>query len=182
MRLFLLPLLMLSSFIADGWSQTIATLRSGDIFEMRLGGVPAEFAQDFNSQYTVSQEGSINVPLIGEMRAVGLTPTQLEKSLQTKLVAEKLFTHPAVSINLVQNNRYISVGGGVKQPGRQLWSTDLTLNSAINNAGGLDDFASPKGIRLIRENQVTLFNIKDIEKNPASDPKLLPGDQVIVRK
>ncbi|MEA3213017.1 MAG: polysaccharide biosynthesis/export protein VpsN [Chthoniobacter sp.] len=181
MRFFLLPLLLLSSFIADGWSQTIATLRSGEILEMRLGGVPAEFTQDFTLQYTVSQEGLINVPLIGEMRAVGLTPTQLEKSIQSKLVAAKLFTHATVSINLVQNNRFVSVGGAVRSPGRFPWSNDLTLNSAIQMAGGPTEFASRR-TRLIRDRKVTWYNLNDLDKDPAVDPSLLPGDQIVVKQ
>ena len=52
---------------------TIITLRPGDTFEMRLGGVPPELAVDFNITYMVSQEGFVNMPLIGKMRAGGLT-------------------------------------------------------------------------------------------------------------
>ena len=37
-------------------------------FEMRLGGMPAELAQDFNIMYTVSQEGTVNIPLIGKIQ------------------------------------------------------------------------------------------------------------------
>ncbi|HEX8294716.1 MAG TPA: polysaccharide biosynthesis/export family protein [Chthoniobacteraceae bacterium] len=163
-------------------AQGLATIRPGDIFEMRLGGVPPEFAQDFNSQFTVSQEGSVNLPLLKEVRAVGLTPPQLERAIQSRLVAERYFSNPAVNINLVQNIRFISIGGGVRQPQRMQWTPDLTLMSAIQIAGGLTDFATYKGIRLIREKQTQLFDGRQLERDPAKDPRLLPGDQVIVRQ
>ena len=164
-------------------AQVIALLRPGDIFEMRLSGMPGEFAADFALQYTVSQDGIVNVPLIGEVKAAGSTPTQLERDIQTKLVAEKIFTHPTVLINVAQATRYVSISGGVRQPQRLAWSSDLTLASAIGNCGGLSDFGSPKGIRIIREGKVFgTFNLTELQKDPSKDPKLLPGDQVLVRE
>jgi len=164
-------------------AQTIATLRSGDTFEMRLSGMPQEFAQDFSAQYSVGQEGMVNVPLIGQIKAIGLTSSQLEQTIQSKLVADKIFTHPTVLINIAQAMRYVSISGGVRAPQRLQWSADLTLSSGIGNCQGLSDFGSPKGIRIIREGKVAgTYNLKDIQKDPAVDPKLLPGDQVVVRE
>jgi hypothetical protein len=142
-RFLLLALLLLNGFVAEGSAETIAPVRPGDILEMRLGGVPAEVSQDFNSRYTVSQEGSINVPLIGQMRSVGLTPPQLEKAVQTRLIAGKLFTNPAVSIILVQNNRFVSVGGGVGPPQRQLASAAPSAPIPAKAPGGRPRLALP---------------------------------------
>ncbi|MEP6673142.1 MAG: polysaccharide biosynthesis/export family protein [Chthoniobacter sp.] len=162
---------------------SIATLRTGDVFEMRLSGMPAEFAADFNLQFTIGQEGTVNVPLIGEVKAVGMTASQLERAIQGKLLADKIFTRPTVLINIAQATRYVSISGGIRAPQRLSWSSDLTLSSAIGNCGGLSDFGSGKGVRIIREGKVAgAFDLKEISKDPSRDPKLLPGDQVIVRE
>lgn len=164
-------------------SGTIAFMRPGDIFEMNLSGMPAEFAGDFKLQYTIGQEGTVNVPLIGEVKAVGLTATQFERSVEAKLISEKIFTHPTVLISIAQTTRYVSISGGVRQPQRLSWSSDLTLSSAIGNCAGLSDFGSPKGIRIIREGKIFgAFNLTELQKDPSKDPKLLPGDQVLVRE
>ena len=164
-------------------AQSVATLRTGDVFEMRLSGMPQEFAADFTLQYTVSQDGNVNVPLIGQIKAVGLTSSQLEQTIQGKLISEKIFTHPTVLISVAQANRYVSISGGIRAPQRLSWSTDLTLSSAIGNCQGLSDFGSPKGIRIIRDGKVAgTYNLKDLQKDPSIDPKLLPGDQVVVRE
>jgi polysaccharide export outer membrane protein len=164
-------------------SGTVAFLRTGDIFEMNLSGMPGEFAGDFKLQYTIGTEGTVNVPLIGEVRAAGLTATQFERSVESKLVSEKIFTHPTVLINIAQTMRYVSISGGVRQPQRLSWSSDLTLSSAIGNCAGLSDFGSPKGIRIIREGKIFgVFNLTELQKDPSKDPKLLPGDQVLVRE
>jgi polysaccharide export outer membrane protein len=164
-------------------SGSIATLRPGDIFEMRLSGMPTEFAGDFNLQYTVGGEGTVSVPLIGEIHAAGLTASQLERTVESKLVGDKIFTHPTVLISVAQATRFVSISGGVRQPQRLSWSNDLTLSSAIGNCAGLSDFGSPKGIRIIREGKIFgVFNLSELQKDPSRDPKLLPGDQVLVRE
>ena len=162
---------------------TVALMRTGDIFDMNLSGVPAEFAGDFKLQYTVSTEGTVNIPLIGEVRAAGLTAAQFERNVEANLVSEKIFTRPTVLINIAQTTRYVSISGGVRQPQRLSWSSDLTLSSAIGNCAGLSDFGSPKGIRIIREGKIFgVFNLTELQKDPSKDPKLLPGDQVLVRE
>jgi polysaccharide export outer membrane protein len=150
---------------------------------MRLAGMPADIAADFSGQYTVGHEGTVNVALIGEVKAIGLTPTQLERTIEAKMVADKIFTHPTVLINVAPATRIVSVSGGVRQPQRLPWSPDLTLSSAIGNCAGLSDFGSGKGIRIIREGKIAgLYNLAEIQKDPSKDPKLLPGDQVVVRE
>lgn len=172
--------MIIAALAADASAQGMATLRPGDVFEMRLGGMSAEFAQEFNTQYTIGQEGRVNFPHIGEMQAVGLTPLQLQTSIQKKLVADQIFTNPAVNINVVQSLRTVTVGGSVRQPGRQQWAPDLTLNSAIQGAGGPSEWADEKRVRLIRNNQVQVYDLRKFVKDPSQDPKVLPGDQVIV--
>lgn len=174
-------LLLIATSSGQLLAQSIATMRPGDTFEMRLGGVPVELAQEFNAPtYSVSQEGTVNVPLVGEMRVAGLTPTQVEKLIQSKLVAEKLFTHPSVNITPSVNSRVVTVGGAVRAPQRLAWSPDLTLRSAVDLAGGLSEWGTLKGLRIVRNGQQTLYDGRKFDKDPSLDPKLLPGDQVIV--
>ncbi len=176
--LFLLLLLLGSGPL--GAQTALVTIRPGDTFEMRLGGVPIELAQEFNTSYNVSQEGTVNIPLIGETRVAGLTPPQIEKAIQNRLISDKLFTRPSVNINPTPNSRFVTIGGGVRAPQRLAWSNDLTLRSAVDLAGGLSDWGTLKGIRLIRGGQQTVYDGRKFDKDPSLDPKLLPGDQIIV--
>lgn len=181
MRRLLFLALLLAILTPRLFGQAVATLRPGDIFDMRLSGMPAEYAQEFALQYTVGQDGSINIPLVGEVRAMGLTSTQLERTIQNRLMGEKIFKQPTVVINVAAVQRFVSVNGGVRQPQRLQWSPDLTITSAIGNAGGLDEFSNGKGIRVIREGRVFgQYDWRDLNRDPARDPKLLPGDQVAV--
>ncbi len=181
MRRFLTLIALLAILTPRLFGEAFATLRTGDMFDMRLSGMPSEYAAEFSLQFTVGQDGTVNVPLIGEIKAAGLTATQLERTMQNRFMAEKIFTRPTVIINIAAVARYVSISGGVKAPQRLQWNPDLTLSSAVGNCGGFGDFSSGKGIRIIREAKVFgLFNFKEIQKDPAKDPRLLPGDQVVV--
>lgn len=179
LRLLVVPALLAPQLLL---AEAVAVLRVGDAINMRVTGVPAEFAQDFTLLYTIGQKGTVNVPLLGEVKAVGLTANQLERVLQDQLVAKKIFTQPTVIINPTPDVRTVSVNGGVRAPGPMTWSEDLTLRSAIGGRGGLSDFSDKKGIQIIREGKVAgRYNWSELEKDPAKDPKLLPGDQIWVR-
>jgi polysaccharide export outer membrane protein len=183
MRLFLLATASLLILTASLVAQTGPLVRVGDIVEMRLSGVPQELAAEYAVQYTVGPEGTVNVPLIGEMKVSGLTATQVEREVQAKLVAEKIFTHPTAIISISAASRIVSVGGGVRAPQRLQWSQDLTLQTAIESAGGPDDFSDTKRVRLIRDGRIfQKYDLRILRKDPSQDPRLLPGDQVYVPK
>jgi hypothetical protein len=64
----------------------------------------------------------------------------------------------------------------VRTPGRVRWTPDLTLLSALSAAGGTGDF--PRFVTIIRGTEKLTFSIKKVERNPETDPKLLPGDRI----
>src|SRR5688572_12165054 len=100
---------LLALLIPRLFAQTVATLRTGDVFDMRLSGMPPEYAAEYALQYTVGQDGTVNVPGIGEIKAAGLTATQLERTIQNRLMGEKIFKQPTVIINIASVARYVSV-------------------------------------------------------------------------
>jgi polysaccharide export outer membrane protein len=157
---------------------TTATFRSGDSFELRMTGIPAEAASDYTLVFTVGDDGMINVPLGGQLRAAGLTQGQLEKSIERRLIDEKIFLHPTAVITIPF--RYVTVGGNVRSPNRQPWSSDLTLLTAIVASGGENEWAGDK-IRLIRNGDFKDFSMKQLKQAPTKDPRLLPGDRLDLR-
>ena len=178
MRFIVLVILALCALAQSGFAQ--APLRPNDTFELQLSGMPAEFAQDFRGQYTVGDDGTVGIPLIGAVRAAGLTSSQLARTIEKKLVSEKIFTNPTVLLVLPLQSRFVTVGGGVRAPQAVPWSADLTLSSAIKRAGGTSDFANTSKIRVIREGKVGIFNLRKSGEDPNQNPKLLPGDEVEV--
>ncbi|MDB6172842.1 MAG: Polysaccharide biosynthesis/export protein [Chthoniobacteraceae bacterium] len=154
-----------------------AVFRASDSFELRMSGMPPEDALPFAQQFTIGGDGFVNIPLGGQVRAAGLTQSQLERAIERCLIDKKIFTRPTATINVAPTARFVTIGGQVRNPQRLPWYADLTLNSAISAAQGAGDFAGNK-IRLIRNGKVLMFDKKVIAKDPAQDPHLMPGDQV----
>ncbi|MEO8350316.1 MAG: polysaccharide biosynthesis/export family protein [Chthoniobacteraceae bacterium] len=154
--------------------------RLGDIFEMRLGGVPMEEAQSFAAAYTIGGDGTVNIPLIGQVRALGLTQSQLEREIEKRFIDEKFFRWPTVTINVPISTRYVTVGGDVRSPNRIGWSADMTLLGAITTCGGPNEYAGDR-INLIRDGKVIPYSRKKLQRDPALDPKVAPGDRIEIR-
>ena len=99
---------------------------------IRAGG-----EKQHEADLTVSSQGFINAPLIGPIRAEGLTPNELEKKLTVPL-AEGYFVNPQVDIHVKEyHSLHYSISGAVKEPGLYKMSTEIRLLDLIAKAGGL---------------------------------------------
>ncbi len=157
-------------------------IRNGDVFEMRLSGAAVEYLQEFSNLALVVNDGFVNVPMIGRIRAEGLSTTQIATAIEKKYRDEKIFTNPVVSLNPVQtavNQRKIIIGGAVRAPGDRAWSADLTLTAAIALAGGPGEWATD-AIKIIRAGKAEKYSRKAIAKNPSADPLIQAGDMIVV--
>jgi polysaccharide export outer membrane protein len=162
----------------SGFAQ--ATLRVGDPVEIRIGGVPQEEQLQVNNTYTVDTNGAINLPYINRVRAQGMTPAQLARSIEQTYRANKIYSNPTVTIIMQPTARFVNVGGAVRSPARIPFTEDITLLAAINAAGGFNDFADQKKVRLLRGNEVRVFDIRQFRRDPSLDVRLQPGDRVEV--
>src|ERR1700730_6362723 len=178
MRAFFLNCFLFFASIAIVSAQ--ATLRAGDPIELKIGGVPGEEQTQVNNTYTVDANGSVNVPYINKVRAEGLTPAQLARSIEESYRANKIFTNPNITILMQPTSRFVTVGGSVRQPSRVPFTEDMTLLTAINAAGGFNDFADQKHVRLLRGKDATIYDIRQFRRDPSMDVKLRPGDRVEV--
>jgi polysaccharide export outer membrane protein len=158
----------------------VATFRAGDTFELRMTGMPLEDAAMYALSFTIGADGYVNIPLGGQVRAAGLTQSQLEKAIERRLIDEKIFRWPTATINVPVQARFVTVGGAVRAPQRIMWSADLTVLSAITAAGGAGDFGG-KWVDLIRRGKPATINLKELKKDPSKDFPLLPGDQLELR-
>ncbi|HEY0783139.1 MAG TPA: polysaccharide biosynthesis/export family protein [Thermoanaerobaculia bacterium] len=103
-----------------------------DLIEIKVYDVP-----ELNVERRVSEEGAINLPLIGDLRVSGMTDAQVAQELKTRLEA-KYVQHASVDVNVREfRSRPISVIGAVKNPGNLAFSGRWTLLEALAAAGGL---------------------------------------------
>ncbi len=176
-RVYLIALLCLAS---AGGLFAQAVLRPGDPIELKIGGVPAEEQQQVNNTYTVDSTGAVNLPYINKVHAEGLTPAQLANAIESSYRSNKVFTNPTVTILMQPTARFVNVGGAVRQSMRVSFTEDITLLSAINAAGGFNDFADQKHVRLLRGSAAQVFDVRQFRRDPSKDVRLQPGDRIEV--
>ncbi len=166
--------------LAQGTEQL---LRPGDSIIVRLSGVPAEEMAVVSNTYDIGDSGTINLPYIGEVRAAGNRPSQLQKNIEGAYKSAEIFTHPTVGVTL--NNaggggtQVIYVSGEVKTPRAVPIAPNMTIHDAITSAGGPTDFAKMKAVKHTRGG---VTSIRDLRKadNPDAQIPAQPGDKIHV--
>lgn len=161
-------------------AQAQATLRVGDPLELKISGVPSEEQAQVNNVYTVDASGTVNLPYINKVKADGLTPAQLAASIEGSYRSGGVYTNPTITIVMQPNARFVNVGGAVRSPTRVPFTEDMTLLTAINAAGGFNDFADQRKVRVLRGNDVRSYDVRQSRRDPSKDIKLQPGDRVEV--
>lgn len=100
--------------------------------------------------YLVDDTGIIKIPLIGPVKAEGLTKIQLSSLIAETILAKKYAKEPIVTVRIL--NYKITVLGEVGRPGSIAVPNErLTLPEALGAAGDLTPYAKRKNVLLIRQ-------------------------------
>jgi polysaccharide biosynthesis/export protein VpsN len=157
-------------------SASTAQLRSGDSLNIALQGVPDASVNTVQ----IDEQGGISLPFVGQVKAAGLSTSELSQRIRETYIAKKIYTTVDVSVSVTE--RYIYVGGEVQRPGRIIWTPDLTVAKAIQSAGGFTLYAKETAVNLVREKNAYPIDVKLAQRNPAQDPRLVPGDSLQVSR
>jgi polysaccharide export outer membrane protein len=139
---------------------------------------------DLSRDYTIDLSGNLSMPLIGNVKAVGLTTDQLSAAIKASLGA-KYLQDPYVTVALKESQRRtVTVEGSVKSPGIYATSGPITLLQAVATAKGLDQDANPHRVVIFRtidgKRMAAAFDLQSIRRSEAKDPDVFPGDIVVV--
>ncbi|MGD1072581.1 MAG: polysaccharide biosynthesis/export family protein [Bryobacteraceae bacterium] len=139
--------------------------------------------------YDVSPDGTISMPLIGIVKADGLTPAELTAVIRDKLQAVAFQNAPDVNIQVVRNNsKKFYIFGGVGHPGEYPLNGETTVLDAFANCGGFHDFANKKKIRILRTPPgggpptTYYFNYNEVSKGKHMEKNIVlqNGDRIFV--
>jgi polysaccharide biosynthesis/export protein len=134
----------------------------------------------------VRPDGNISLPLVGDLKASGRTPAELQKEIKDQLV--EYLSNPEVTV-LVQEakSHKFNVIGEVEKPGSYVMGGPMTVLDAIAMAGGLREFAKTTKIFVLRVNSDGSrsrlpFNYKRVIKGNdlRADVELRPRDTIVV--
>src|SRR4051812_29234920 len=134
------------------------------------------FGQDnLSNIYAVDGSGQIAMPLIGTVRAAGLTTSALEKDVARRL-RSGFVREPDVSVEVSQYRPFY-VLGEVTQSGQYPYVSGMTAQNAIAIAGGFTPRAVQDGVEVSRQREGGLVT----GWVPLAYP-LKPGDTVLVKE
>ncbi len=147
-----------------------------DILQVRVWREP-----DLSGPVGVRPDGMISLPLLGDMKAGGLTPEKLAE--QIKEGYRKYVTEPEVMVSVAAvNSKKYFISGEVQRPGSYPLVVPTKVSQALAIAGGFRDWANTKEILILRGPKRYKFNYRDFTrgKSLAQDILLESGDHIIV--
>jgi polysaccharide biosynthesis/export protein len=141
--------------------------------------------KELTADVTVRPDGKVSLPLLNDVQATGLTPSQLRDRIVEE--SKKYVEDPNVTVVVKQiNSRKVFITGEVRKPGPVPLTGPTTVLQLLSISGGLADYAKPDKITIVRiENGKPVsfkFNYKEVieGKKLAQNIELKPGDTVIV--
>ncbi len=106
--------------------------------------------ENLSGEFTVSNNGGVMLPLVGEVRAGGITPVLFQTAVQEKLAQSGMVRSPRVSIDVI-DYRPFYILGEVNKPGQYPYAIGMTVTKAVATAGGFTYRANNKMVYITRE-------------------------------
>jgi len=131
----------------------------------------------------VRPDGLISLPLLNDLKVLGLTTDELQALLTEKL--KTVVNDPQVTVIVkAVHSRKVFVMGSVAKQGVYPLGGRKTVLELLAEAGGLGAFAKTRSIYILRktgEKETRIpFNYKKALSGKGDNPELLPGDMVVV--
>ncbi len=141
---------------------------------------------DMSKSVPVRPDGMISLPLVGEVKAAGYTPVQLQDVLAAAM--KKMISDPQVTVVVEKiGSLSFNIVGEISHPGYFPLTRRMTVLDAIAMAGGFKDFAKTTKVYVLRTSssgtQERLpFNYKQVIKgqNQQQNIELQPRDTIVV--
>jgi len=156
--------------------------------------VPADYVltitfwkdETLNGEPVVLPDGKISLTLVNEIQAAGLTTEQLRANIEQ--AASKLLVDPTVGVTVKAiNSRRVSILGMIAKSGQYSIIQPTTVMELITAAGGLQEYANKKDIRITRTENGKMrsirFNYNDFVNGRNLEQNILlePGDIITVK-
>jgi len=108
-------------------------------------------AEDLTGDYAVGDNGTVSTPMIGDVKAAGLTRSQLERAMEQKL-GQGYLRNPKVSVTIL-TYRPFYIYGEVTKPGEYPYASGMRVMSAVATAGGFTYRANEGYVIVTRNGQ-----------------------------
>jgi len=162
------------SIVVNSRDPQLSTMFNLPIYSLRLGGTSTASTSQYISSYTINSEGSIDFPVLGQIKIEGMCREDVAKTIKEMLLERSYLKDAVVTVEYA--NLGFNVLGEVNRPGRYTFDRDcLTLLDAISMAGDLGIQGKRADILVIRQQddgsrityRLDLQNGDELLKSPA---------------
>lgn len=168
-RLLIATLFTLISLNLSANTNAEYKLSSGDVISITVFAEPDLSIEEIK----LNETGSFSYPFIGEIKAQGLTASQLQDKIKQTLSGDYL-VNPKVTVSILEYRQFY-ISGEVKNPDGYPFQPGLTVRRAIALAGGLTERASERRITVIRE-----IDPQKIPRKITMEDQVMPGDTITI--
>jgi polysaccharide export outer membrane protein len=108
---------------------------------------------DLSTICRVDAKGTVNLPLVGEVRIYGQTLDQAEQTIEEAYINGRFLRKPEVTVAVEEYAaREVSIQGQVKSPGRYPLPVESSMSvvDLVTRAGGFTDTAQGTAVRVTR--------------------------------
>lgn len=136
----------------------------------------------YASGYPVDQQGYIQFPLVGRVKASGLTVSQFTNNLRSQLQRYLKYPDPQVKVVNYRGNKFF-IDGEVRQPGEfNIADAPVSLYGAISMAGGATPEGDSNSVTLVRRGVKYELGLRDLQNMglSANQIYLQDGDSIHV--
>lgn len=132
----------------------------------------------------VDTGGNIGVPLLGTVRAAGLSPNELAANISAGLRTKGVL-NPKVTVGVEDIvSQLVAVEGEVHDPGLFAMEGRMTLLRAVAKAKGLTDNARSNDVLVFRtvnhQRLVGVYDLRALRAGTYEDPEVFANDLVVV--
>lgn len=156
--------------VSQGANPTTASLLPGDVIRVAIWQ-----EESLSGEYTVDEDGSVTLPLLGRRQVVGVEPETLRDQL-TEEFGDYL-VNVAVNVTLL---RRVVVLGEVRVPGQYTVDATQSVADLIARAQGITSDGNADDIRLIRDGQSYRTDLNGTQS--IGEAGIRSGDQIQVGK
>ncbi|WP_239002876.1 polysaccharide biosynthesis/export family protein [Rhodovastum atsumiense] len=130
--------------------------------------------EQLTGDFRVNDSGTIALPLLGQVRAAGLTTNQLADEVAATLRSKNLYRDPSVAVEIIAY-RPVFVLGEVTRPGQYPYQPGMSVVTAVAVAGGFTYRAVEDSASIVR-----LQDGKATEYRAGRQSLVQPGDVITI--
>ena len=161
-------------------------------FVLGVGDVVSVNVYEHNevtSEATIRPDGTITLPLVGDLKAAGATPSALKQQIAKHLADFIKVQDPAITVAVKSWRSYrFSLAGEIQRPSVYTSENYVTVAEAIAMAGGFTRFSRRNSIVLMRRDSVTgkvhniplAYDLLASGRRPDMNIYIMPGDSIYV--